>query len=216
MPTSQTIQTALEQLFPATAAVHCSASRPDKADLFPAELAATLNMVTGRKLEYAHGRSCARKALTMLGIEPTAIPTGAKREPLWPADIVGSISHTATTAAAVVARQSELTGIGLDMETDEPLDADLIAMICREDEQIGHDGLQAKLLFSIKEAIYKCIYPSIQEFIDFQEMKVSLNHGKQSFTAESHSPACERGLTDRLQGAYRITDGLVLSGAWLD
>jgi 4'-phosphopantetheinyl transferase EntD len=209
------IQAALEQLFPKCVAVCFSADRPNTPQLLPEEVPATGKMVAARKLEYAHGRTCARAALQLLEVKASAIPTGENREPLWPAGIVGSISHTSTAAAAVAANETRLAGLGLDMETAEPLSADLVEMICRRDEDITGDGMQAKLLFSIKEAIYKCIYPGIQAFVDFQEMKVTLDAASQRFVAQAFTPVCDQQMMDRLEGAYKITEGLVLSGAWL-
>jgi 4'-phosphopantetheinyl transferase EntD len=209
------IQKALEDIFPSQVAVCFSAERPDRAELHPEELPSTTKMVAARKLEFGHGRSCARAALVSLGLPAIAIPMGSNREPVWPGEVVGSISHTGDSAAAVTALHSKLDGLGLDMETDEPLGADLIAMICRDDEHIAGDGSQAKLLFSIKEAIYKCIYPSVREFVDFLEMKVILDATTQRFTAQACTPSCEPELIARLEGAYRMANGLVLSGAWL-
>ena len=210
------IHSELQRLFPAGTAICVSAEPPLAPELLPGELSGTEAMVARRRLEFAHGRDCARGALGKLGLEAVAIPKGANREPLWPAGVVGSISHTAQVAAAVAAHDRHLAGIGLDMELQEPLEDNLIAMICRPGELPDGDGARAKLLFSIKEAIYKCIYPQVGTYVDFQEMEVQLNPAEHSFRAISRCPQCPTELTERLRGGYAVIEGLVLAGAWLD
>ncbi len=52
------------------------------------------------------------------------------REPLWPAGVVGSISHSGELAGAVVARASDAWSVGLDIELlDPPLDAAVQRMV---------------------------------------------------------------------------------------
>ncbi|MDP6436361.1 MAG: 4'-phosphopantetheinyl transferase superfamily protein [Gammaproteobacteria bacterium] len=209
------IQSLLTELFPDQVAVCFSTGQPSESDLLPEELAHTKKMVGLRRLEFAQGRACARAALESLGLPPDAIPTGSNREPLWPEGVVGSISHTDGAAAAVVGHGAQFAGLGLDMESAEPLGDDLVELICRPDEEGRENGKHAKLLFSIKEAIYKCIYPTVQTFVDFQEMKVKVDAGSHSFAAEAHTPACEQALVNRLEGKFRIAGELILSSAWL-
>ena len=209
------IQTLLAELFPDQAAVCFSTGQPSESNLLPEELAHTKKMVGARRLEFAQGRACARAALESLGLPPVAIPTGSNREPLWPESVVGSITHTDGAAAAVVGHGAQFAGLGLDMESAEPLGEDLIELICRPDEEGRKDGKHAKLLFSIKEAIYKCIYPTVRTFVDFQEMKVEVDSGSHRFAAEAHTPACDQALISRLEGKFATVGELVVSSAWL-
>jgi 4'-phosphopantetheinyl transferase EntD len=209
------INALLADLFPDQVAICFSTEPASDTSLLPEELADTRKMVDARRLEFAHGRACAREALESLGLAAVAIPKGSNREPVWPNAVVGSITHTAEAAAAVVGHKTQFAGLGLDMESTEPLSDDLIALICRPDEEGRKDGEHAKLLFSIKEAIYKCIYPTIKTFVDFQEMKVDIDAGSQHFVVEAHTPVCEQALISRLEGGFRIAGGLVLSAAWL-
>ena len=133
---------------------------------------------------------------------------------MWPQGSVGSISHTGCLAAAVVASTAHFAGIGLDIESVEPLSDDLIAMICRQDEDVGGDGVHAKLLFSVKEAIYKCIFPIVGAFVDFQEVKVCLDEAG-TFTASTDTWRQDLGVIERVQGAYCVVGGLVFCSAWV-
>ena len=46
-----------------------------------------------------------------------SVPIGKSREPVWPVGVVGSITHNAVIAAAIVAPTSAYRGIGMDIET---------------------------------------------------------------------------------------------------
>jgi 4'-phosphopantetheinyl transferase EntD len=216
MPSASSTQSALEQLFPKCVAVYYSDKKPRAAQLLPEELAGTEKMVKLRLDEFTHGRHCARAALHKLGLPTTAIPRSTDRQPLWPQGTVGSISHSGAVAAAAVSHSGRLLGLGLDIETEQPMDAELIHMICRPDEHIGSNYQQAKLVFSIKEAIYKCIYPLVGSYIDFQQVKVNFEEKQQCFTASADTDACDPDLMSRLKGRYRSSDGFILSSAWLE
>ncbi len=64
-----------------------------------------------RKTEHLAGRIAAVYALREYGYK--CVPAiGELRQPVWPAEVYGSISHCGTTALAVVSRQP----IGIDIE----------------------------------------------------------------------------------------------------
>jgi enterobactin synthetase component D len=205
----------IKRLFPPDVRVCLSTALSSRARLLTEELPGTEKMVEQRLLEFTHGRDCARVVLNMCGLGDVAVPRGNSREPIWPRGIVGSISHTGSLAAAVAARTDDLAGIGLDIESADPLSEDIVEMVCRQDEDVGSDGGHAKLLFSIKEAIYKCIYPTVGTYVDFKEVKVSLNKNSCIFTANTDAARQDLTVIERVQGAYCTVGGLVFSGAWL-
>jgi 4'-phosphopantetheinyl transferase EntD len=206
----------LLSLFPSGVMAHYSGTLPADARLLPAEADSTHNMIEKRQLEFTHGRYCARQAMQKLELPATAIPKGADRAPVWPDNICGSISHSGDKAAAVIAWRSELAGIGLDIESAEPLTPEIAEMVCRPEEQVTDmNGEHAKLLFSIKEAVYKCIYPLVHCFVDFQEMEIVLHEQDASFSAQSHSPNFDANLVDELQGRYYRNSELIVSSAWI-
>jgi 4'-phosphopantetheinyl transferase EntD len=131
--------------------------------------------------EFAAGRSCARRALREFGIEGGSILPGADRRPLWPAGIVGSISHTAGFCAAAVADARQFGAIGIDVETigdviDEiwptlflPSERLLLAALAPPERAIA-----ATLMFSAKEAFYKAQFALVGERLDFHDVRVEL------------------------------------------
>ncbi len=162
------------------------------AALFPEEVSARGGANTQRKAAFRGGRACAHQALRQIGGPAVAIGTGTAGEPLWPAGCVGSISHTNKVVAAVVAFSPPVRGIGIDLEENEPLqDAAMVELVCRPDELIlGSDPSQAanlqrgKLLFVIKEAVYKLCWPVMRTFLEFHDVSVMVDIPAGTFSAE--------------------------------
>jgi 4'-phosphopantetheinyl transferase EntD len=175
--------------------------------LLPEEQDFTRHLVAKRFREFVLGRACARSALVSLGAGGKAIPTGPNREPVWPPGVVGSITHVRGLAAAVVGRQETFASLGLDIESAAPLEAELVARICRPDEisrmsPPGELPALAKRSFSIKESIYKCLWPLLREFLDFGDIEIVYERQAAAFTAVSHTPKCPAELIARLQGRF--------------
>jgi len=95
-------------------------------ELFPEELRSLGRAVDKRRREFTTGRACARAALSQLGIGPTAIPGGARGQPLWPPGIVGSITHCRGYCACAVARAERVVSLGIDAEANLPLEVGLL------------------------------------------------------------------------------------------
>jgi 4'-phosphopantetheinyl transferase EntD len=210
----------LAGLFPPGVACVCSRAAPAGAALLPEEAAAATAFAPVRLAEFRPGRDCARRALLRLGVNAVAIPVGPRREPLWPAGIVGSLSHAGPVAAAAVARREAFAAIGLDIETDAPLDPALIGIICRPEEIHGLPaagaGARAKLLFSAKESVYKALWPLVQRFIDFQEVEVRLDARGDSFSVHAHGDSGLAQPVAAVRGRVAWRDGLVATGAWIE
>lgn len=152
------------------------------AALFSAEEELVARAVSKRRREFAAGRSCARRALKKFGRDPAAIVSGAGSPPRWPPGFVGSITHTEGYAAAVVAPRGELISLGLDAERIGRLGEDLerlIATPAERDRYVTDKGSEEAehlrtLLFSAKEAAYKCQFPVTGTTYDFLEAEATL------------------------------------------
>lgn len=156
--------------------------REARGELLPAERPAVARAVESRRREFLAGRLAARRAMAELGLPAAAIPLGPDRAPVWPEGVVGSISHTGTACLAVVARAGTLRSVGIDLETDEPLPPELEAAICRPEEIAwlaaqppAERGRLAKLIFSAKEAAYKCQYPLTRTLFGFEALRVRMD-----------------------------------------
>ncbi|WP_116599839.1 MULTISPECIES: 4'-phosphopantetheinyl transferase family protein [Primorskyibacter] len=176
--------------------------------LFAEETAATRKMVEKRHREFAAGRAAARAAMAELSLPPVAIPMGHDRAPVWPEGLCGSISHCAGAAVAVVAHHDTATALGIDIEDDTPLDADLwpdiltpqeVDWLMRQPEPTR--GRHAKAIFSAKEAVYKAQYPLTGRMLRFHD--VVIHAGSEAFSAD---------LPDRhVTGLHRVAEGVILS-----
>ena len=59
--------------------------------------------VDAPRREFVTARICARRALAELGVADAAIPRGPAGSPIWPARVVGSLTHCVGFRTAAVA-----------------------------------------------------------------------------------------------------------------
>jgi 4'-phosphopantetheinyl transferase EntD len=210
----------LEQLLPEVAAV-VSARQDREVELFPAEQEALGQAVEKRRREFITARACARDALGRLGIAPQPIPSGSRGEPVWPGGVVGSITHCAGYRACAVALDRDLTTIGIDAELAEPLPAGLIGDIALPEERRWIERLTAedpgtcwdRLLFSIKESIYKAWFPLARSWLGFEDASVGIDPERGTFAAHLlvPGPTLNGRHLDGFSGTWMVAEGLVLS-----
>jgi 4'-phosphopantetheinyl transferase EntD len=188
------------------------------APLFTVEEMSVARAVRKRQTEFRTGRAYARAALAALGCSPGPIPVGESRQPVWPNGFLGSISHSGQTCVCVVGRSKYFSGLGLDLELDEKLEGDLFPLICREDERglkqnLSGTGIDlGKLLFVMKEAVYKAYFPSAGIFLDFHDVKVEIDPARAAFVAflvNSTAP-CLAG-SRHLAGRYAHLDQYLIA-----
>jgi enterobactin synthetase component D len=143
--------------------------------------------VAKRQAEYLAGRLCARTALQQvnaaLGVQAESIAPilGEDRAPIWPVHITGSITHSDGWAAAIVAPNSAWRGLGLDAETLlEATRAERLAgeiLVPDELQRLAQlpTNQQAQLVtltFSIKESLFKALYPLVLKRFYFEHAEV--------------------------------------------
>jgi 4'-phosphopantetheinyl transferase EntD len=151
--------------------------------VFPGEEDLVANAVEGRRREFVTARRCAREALAELGHAPAAIRSGPKREPQWPAGVVGSITHTAGFRAAAVAPRSIFASLGIDSEQNGPLPNGIEESItvAGEPEMLAAldsafpETQWSRLLFSAKESIYKAWYPLTSRWLGFEDARLTID-----------------------------------------
>lgn len=156
--------------------------------LFPEEAAQVAKAVERRRLEFARGRSCARRAMASLAVSPVSILADVNRAPMWPAGVIGSITHTKDYCAAAVARAEPGVSIGIDAEVLRHLEPGVIEKIVSRSEQHQLSTLDPAVawscvVFSIKEAIYKASFPLDHRWLDFLDVEVHLDVARGEFSA---------------------------------
>jgi enterobactin synthetase component D / holo-[acyl-carrier protein] synthase len=154
---------------------------PLDAGLFPEESRVIGSAVQSRREQFSAGRWLARRAWQELGQASVPLLNDEQRVPIWPAGIVGTITHTQIWCAVAVARSADVAGLGADVEPATALEVGLWERVCRPEERDFLQGqapplagLLAKAVFSAKESIYKALYPKVRSFLDFQAMRIEL------------------------------------------
>jgi len=164
----------LAALFPAEVRTAEQRQPGDPALLYPEEAAYLRQAIAKRVGEFAAGRLCAREALAQLGIAGFPLLVGADRRPQWPENVVGSITHTQGFGAAVAAPRARIRAIGVDAEVVGRVKPALWQKICapQEIDWLGRlSGPEQErlgaLVFSAKEAFYKCQYGLTESWVGF-------------------------------------------------
>jgi enterobactin synthetase component D / holo-[acyl-carrier protein] synthase len=210
----------LAELLPAPVSCAESFTDPPDATLYPEEELAIANAVEKRRREFTTARHCARTALTRIGVAPAPLLPGDRGAPRWPPRVVGSITHCAGYRGAAVARDEQITAIGLDAEPNEPLPAGILTTIATAAERVQLAALPAgpprvcwdRLLFSAKEAVYKAWYPLTHRPLGFEEAEIAVRPAG-TFAARLLVPGPwvgGRRLTG-FTGGWLARDGLVLT-----
>ncbi|PKH14574.1 4'-phosphopantetheinyl transferase family protein [Pseudomonas fluorescens] len=137
--------------------------------------------VAKRQAEFLAGRLCAREALQRLDNLDCVPAIGEDRAPIWPGHISGSITHSTGHAAAIVAHKVQWRGLGMDLENLLTLERAerLAGEILTPDEVQRMASLpreQAALLvtltFSVKESLFKALYPLVHQRFYFEHAEV--------------------------------------------
>lgn len=133
--------------------------------------------VPKRQAEFFFGRLAARAALQDHGLHVAELPIGDAREPVWPANVVGSISHVDGLAGAVVGAQNRHVGLGLDIERVARGGAqDALRTVALTASELEHlRGLdlplsldeRVTLAYSAKESLYKAAFGTVRRFFGF-------------------------------------------------
>lgn len=117
----KTIADAWKSILPEDVLISCGEIANNLPSLSLSEQMSIGKVSSFRLQEFAFGRMHARKALEQMGIFNSEIPknkqTGA---PMWPESVVGSITHslngTKSHVAAIVAKASQFSCLGIDTE----------------------------------------------------------------------------------------------------
>jgi len=169
-----------------------SVTEADLAGFVPhAEEAAALSerAVGVRRRDFNLGRLAARRALLEIRGAAPPVRRADDGRPLWPDDVVGTISHSAGVAVAAVAPRGRCAGIGVDIEhLDRTLKTDITRRVCTEGERpwvSGEPGnARLLMLFAAKEVVFKCLYPIERVYLDFHDAQLRWRPEADAFEVE--------------------------------
>lgn len=191
-------------------------------ELWPEERAQTDSFVAVRLAEYRAGRHCARACMRRLGVAEGPVLRAPDRAPIWPAGVVGSISHTRRDevgwCGAAVARSDAVRALGIDGEAADDLDEQLWRLVLAPAEVTwlrtlpeSERGRWAKLIFSAKEAAYKCQYTLTRTFLGFEAFVVRFDPERGTFAATFQQDVGEFRRGQVLHGGFIVAERLVVT-----
>jgi 4'-phosphopantetheinyl transferase EntD len=151
----------------------------DDMALLPQELRASVDSLVKVRRASGAARIVARALLPRFGLSPCPIPNAASGAPTWQKGIVGSLAHDSEIAIAAIARRNDFSSLGVDIEPAEALDPEVLDLVAAPNERRSAEGhpCHGRLLFTVKEAVYKAVFPLDGAFLDHREVEVSLQTG---------------------------------------
>ena len=153
-------------------------------ELYPQERLDWGKMKGHRSLEYSSGRRVAHKALSIAIGESLPILIDQRR-PVWPKGWVGSISHTKNKAAAVLGRECDYAGIGIDLALQNSVTERIAERITTPSERTTLAADVATQIFSAKEAVYKAVNPISREFLGMRDVEIEFDKTGGKFRAKT-------------------------------
>lgn len=167
---------------------------------FEAEMDSLGDAAPGRRQEFARSRICAHAAIAALGLPPRPILMGPRREPRWPAGLVGSITHCPGYRAAAVAAAADVLAVGVDAEPDRPLSPEVARLAFTDTDRAESGPLTRfrnwdRVAFSARESAFKAWFAVTGRWLDFADATLALQPD------------------DRAGGCFSITIGEDVAGA---
>lgn len=220
-----TIGPMLGSILPATVmSVEATGAEADP-DLFLEEQQLVATSVISRQRAFASGRDCAHRALARLGRDPCPILHDGRGAPVWPADVVGSITHCDGYRVAAVAWKRDVACVGIDAEPNQDVSARVLRRVASADAHLmlrEASSLEpwvswGRLLFSAKEAVYKAWYASTGESVDFSELHLLFDVERAAFRARigAARAATACSMVGLLGGRWRVKGGLLVTAVAL-
>lgn len=173
-----------------------------------------------RKREFRAGRHCSHAALQQLGHSNFSVLKGKRGEPLWPAEVCGSISHASERCIAIAAHKADYLSLGIDIERDRVIKDDTLERISFEQERLQlvsapkqFSGVNVRaILFSVKECVHKVYYPLNHHTLDFKDVAATFDWSTKSFQIHIVHPA-EHPIypIENLSGIFDYTEDYVYS-----
>jgi 4'-phosphopantetheinyl transferase EntD len=146
---------------------------------------------SARHMERGAAAACAQQAVMRLGVIGNYV-RGEKGVPSWPYGVTGAISHKRGLCVAVTTEIAVTPSVGVDIEcTGPPLPrtARRLVLCSVKDKRVPsrpYDGAQvdwARVVFSVKEAVYKAWYPLREKFLEPDDVSLTFDRAEWMFRA---------------------------------
>jgi 4'-phosphopantetheinyl transferase EntD len=188
--------------------------------LSAAESSRRSELARSARAQFIAGRTCAATAQRALGVASPSLKVRGRR-PVWPSGLTGSISHTTGLALAFVARRDRICHVGIDSEASWIRGPRLEEYVLTPSETRAMRHLPTReraerttLLFSAKEALFKCVSPFVARTFDVSAVNVDvIEEWRLAFRVQATSVLSDR--SSPVVGAWRWTPFGVVTLAWV-
>ncbi|MFK8986093.1 4'-phosphopantetheinyl transferase family protein [Acinetobacter seifertii] len=175
-----------------------------------------------RKNEYLCGRVLAQSVLNHhFGLDQP-ITSMHEHLPIWPSHVLGSISHSQNKL--IVALSSNAVYLGIDIEhwvTSEFAQESAHLILTPSEFDLWKNkacecfdfARYVSLIFSVKESLYKAVYPTAKQYIDFLEASiVDINFENQTLTLTFLPKIQQRSqLLEQYQGGWAVEQDYIMT-----
>lgn len=125
------------------------------------------------RAQYLASRLLAQEVMEIYGVRNFTLLNYSDRSPVWPRGISGSLSHDRDTIVLAATRRNLLVGIDVETFMDKCTAQEVAEIIVakKEIEKIRNLPIPFRvavtLAFSLKESLYKALWPRLQQEMDF-------------------------------------------------
>ncbi|MCA1176096.1 MULTISPECIES: 4'-phosphopantetheinyl transferase family protein [unclassified Pantoea] len=136
------------------------------------------NVVTKRKAEHLASRWLAQQMLSRFAMPDFVLRNAPDRSPLWPVGIQASLSHSQQMAVIAATREPLCIGVDVEQVMKEQTAEETAEMLMSsaERQRLASETLPfaaaATLLFSLKESVYKALWPQLHQPMDFLQAEL--------------------------------------------
>lgn len=162
------------------------------------ERAQCAGMKLKRRIDFAGGRVALRQACAAMGVTAVGevdLLADVDGVPALPSGVSGSISHSGCYAIALVGWAAD-GALGIDVETRSDHLANCMSYVLTKHELNAITGMlpaaqlaQCAWCFSLKESLYKAVFPRLRRHVDFAEAAVDLPIEVSELSAPFSTPA---------------------------
>ncbi|MBU5376150.1 MAG: 4'-phosphopantetheinyl transferase superfamily protein [Pantoea sp.] len=175
--------------------------------------------VKKRRAEYLASRWLARAVMASLGIPDFLLQNHSDRSPIWPPGIQASLSHTDGAAALAVTQLPLCIGVDIESVMNLRTAEETAALLMSAQEKVRLRALPlpfsqaATLLFSLKESLYKALWPQLHQPMDFPHaslLEADIAAGK-AVLVLNHSFSAAFAVGTRLEAEFQLETARVLT-----
>lgn len=190
--------------------------------LHSTENIAIVRAVPRRRVEFVAGRVLAHRLMRQLEFPVQAVEKGEAGAPRWPEGLLGSITHSDDRCAVALGKAGELSAVGIDLESVDPIEPAYWNAICTEPELARLEatmgwmplGTRVRLAFACKEAFYKAWWPRTGCFLEHHDLEIEMAETNGTFKVNLREGLARTGASSGL-GTFHLSSGQ-LGAAWID